>query len=117
MITKRDPKWVLYSYNMNIPKIAEYFMININTAIKYNAKGYNLATIYDAMKNIKTLNKRKKWLYALNKNDSIILNPVENWLDTVWSGYIQRLEYEEQLKEEQYESGNTYWKLNKGFRG
>ena len=117
MITKRNPRWVLYSHNMSIPKIADYFMINLNTAMKYNAKGYNLATIYDAMKNIKTLGKRKKWLYALNKNDSIILNPLENWLDAVWNGYIQRLEQEEQLKEELYESGHTNWKLNKGFRG
>jgi len=116
MITKRNPKWVVYSKGMSRERIAHYFNINPNTAIKYNAKGYNLATIYDAMQNIKPLGKRKKWLYSLNKNEAIILNPLENWLDAIWCGYIDRLEYEEKLKEKQYESGNIDWKLNQGFR-
>ena len=117
MITKRDIRWVLYSHKMSIPKLADYFMINLNTAMKYNAKGYNLATIYDALHNIKTIRKRKAWLYGLNDNDSMISNPVENWLDEIWNGYIKRLELQQQLEEERYESGNIDWKLNKGFRG
>ena len=106
----------MYSKGMTIQQFADYFNIRYYTATKYNPK-ISFAVVYDAFHNIKTLKKRKEWLYALNPNEKMVRNTLEDQLDAIWEGYIKRLEYEEQLKEEQYESGNIDWKLNKGFRG
>lgn len=117
MIPKRKKRWTVYSTSMGRDRLANYFMIGFYTACKFNSNGLPLAVIYDAFRNIKTVRERKEWLYSHNPNKSIINNQFENWLDVIWEGYMNRLEYEEQLKEEQYESGNIDWKLNKGFRG
>jgi hypothetical protein len=116
MIPERKKQWIVYSTNMGRERLAKYFMINFYTACKFNSQGLPLAVIYDAFRNLKTVKERKEWLYALNPNKSVINNTFENWLDVVWEGYINRLDYEQKNKEEQYESGNIDWKLNKGFR-
>lgn len=115
MIAHRNKRWTRYSNGMTVAQLAAFFNLGIHNAKRFNPM-FNLAAIYDAFHNIKTLKKRKAWLYKLNTNENLIHNPIENKLDLIWEGYIKRLETQEQLKEEQYESGHIDWKLNKGFR-
>jgi uncharacterized protein YjcR len=108
----------MYAKYMTIVDIAEYFCIQPNTYRSWLKKGIDARVAYDAFQNMKTLRRKKRWLYDQNTEKNRFAlghGSIENIMDSIWEGYMQRLEIEQQLKEERYESGDTNWKLNQRF--
>ncbi len=101
---------------MSAEKLAKYFHVSKRTVFMWKDIDINLWVVYDAFNNIKSLYKKKKWLYSYNTAGTFQNEPLEHILDRVWEGYIQHCEDIENTKEETHEPSHIDWKLDQGFR-